>query len=98
MAGLNCGRPSPLALPLVQRSYGALVAVGDEAAEEAMRLLASEGIRAGESGAAGLAGLLAIADDPGARAAAGIDETARVLTVITEGVTDPVNYARVVGA
>jgi diaminopropionate ammonia-lyase len=49
MAGLNCGRPSPLALPVVQESYAVLVAVGDEAAEEAMRLLATEGVAAGES-------------------------------------------------
>jgi hypothetical protein len=30
--------------------------------------------------------------------AVGLEPDSRVLTIVTEGVTDPVNYARVVGA
>lgn len=96
MAGLNCGRPSPLAFPLVSTAYAGFVAVDDALDEEAMRWLAAEGMAVGESGAAALAGLLALAGDDGLRAAVGLDTAARVLLLVTEGVTDPANYARVV--
>jgi diaminopropionate ammonia-lyase len=63
MAGLNCGRVSPLAWPVVSRGIEAFCAVGDDRAREAVRLLARDGIGAGESGAAGLAGLLTFRDE-----------------------------------
>jgi diaminopropionate ammonia-lyase len=99
MAGLNCGRPSPVAWPYLQGGLDALLAVPDDRAREAMRLLAAEGVVSGESGAAGLAGLLALrADHEGAAAALGLDGIATVLLVNTEGATDPAAYAEVVGA
>src|SRR5262249_34975792 len=58
MAGLNCGRPSPVAWPLVSGGISLFVAIPDRRAEEAMRLLAHDGMVSGESGAAGLAGCL----------------------------------------
>ena len=58
MAGLNCGSPSIVAWPIVSRGIDAFIAIPDERAREAMRALASEGIVAGETGAAGLAGLI----------------------------------------
>ncbi len=97
MAGLNCGLPSLLAWPVVNHLAGAYVAVDDEPAHEAMRALAAVGVVAGESGAASLAGLLAVAAAPDERAALGLDETSVVLLVNTEGATDPVNYERQVG-
>ena len=97
MAGLNCGRPSPLAWPLVRDGLHAAIAVDDERAREAMRLLAAGGVVAGESGAAGLAGLVALADEhPQVARRLGLDSDAVVLLVNTEGATDPEAYARVV--
>ena len=66
MAGLNCGRPSLVAWPTVSRSIDLLVAVDDEPAREAMRLAAESGIVSGETGAAGLGGLLELLRTGGA--------------------------------
>jgi diaminopropionate ammonia-lyase len=63
MAGLNCGRVSPVAWPVVRRGIEAFCTVSDDRAREAVRLLARDGITAGESGAAGLAGLLAFREE-----------------------------------
>jgi diaminopropionate ammonia-lyase len=64
-----------------------------------MRLLAHSGVVAGETGAAGLAGLLDLLHGPErdrARATLGIDDTTRVLLFITEGATDPEAYRAIV--
>jgi diaminopropionate ammonia-lyase len=110
MAGLNCGTPSLVAWPLLRAATDAFLAVPDRCAERAMRLLAAgtDGdprVVAGESGAAGLAGLLALVEPPGpgpdpagARRALGLDGRTAVLLVNTEGATDPEGYRRVVGA
>ena len=99
MAGLNCGLPSALVWPVLAAGADAFVAVTDADAEEAMRALAAEGIVAGESGAAGVAGLLALASqDSAAASRLGISADATVLVVNTEGATDPHNYEAVVGA
>lgn len=90
MAGLNCGTGSPVAWPEVSAGIDVFVAVDDADAEQAMRLLASDGIVSGESGAAGLAGLLAFKDE------LELLPHDVVLVVSTEGATDPVGYARVV--
>ena len=50
----------------------------------------------GESGAAGLAGLMLAAGDAGARGALGLDAGSRVLLFSTEGATDPALYASLV--
>jgi diaminopropionate ammonia-lyase len=97
MAGLNCGWPSQLAWPVVQAGTDVFVAIDDPQVEVAMLAMAEEGIVSGESGAAGLAGLLALTADRDAAAAVGITEAGIVLVVNTEGATDPVNYQRVVG-
>jgi diaminopropionate ammonia-lyase len=100
MAGLNCGTPSPLAWPLMRSGIHAFVAIPDETAEEAMRLLADSGIVSGESGAAGLGGLLQLltGDDAEAnRRRLGVTATSSLLVLSTEGVTDPDAYRRIVG-
>ena len=97
MAGLNCGTPSSVAWPSISATVGVYLAVPDDRAREAMRLLADEGIVSGESGAAGLAGLLAAVERPETKAALGLDAGARVLLVNTEGATDPDAYAEIVG-
>ncbi len=58
MAGLNCGLVSITAWPIVSAGINAFIAIPDERAREAMRALARVGIVAGETGAAGLAGLI----------------------------------------
>jgi diaminopropionate ammonia-lyase len=97
MAGLNCGTPSSVAWPVIAATVSVYLAVADTRTEEAMRLLAAQGIVAGESGAAGLAGLLEAREDPAARAALRLDEEARVLLLNTEGATDPAAYEEIVG-
>jgi diaminopropionate ammonia-lyase len=97
MAGLNCGTPSSVAWPLIAATVDAYLAVPDDRAREAMRLLADAGIVAGESGAAGLAGLLEAVEHDDVRAALGLDGDARVLLLNTEGATDPDGYRRIVG-
>ena len=73
------------------------MAVPDEAAVDCMRLLAREGIVAGESGVASLAAFLLAAADPAARGALGLDAASRVLLFNTEGATDPETYRALVG-
>jgi diaminopropionate ammonia-lyase len=94
MAGLNCGLPSLLAWPIVEEFTDGYIAVTDDSTFAAMRLLAECGIVAGESGAAGLAGLLAVSD-PDQRRHTGLTSGATVLVINTEGATDPLNYRRV---
>lgn len=96
MDGLNCGTPSLIAWPLLRDGLDAVVAVGDDGAHAAMRDLARAGVVAGESGAAGLAGLRAA--DGAARAALGLGAASSVLLISTEGATDPDRYRAVVGA
>jgi diaminopropionate ammonia-lyase len=55
---------------------------------------------AGESGAAGLGGLLALCQERSltdTRSQLGLDPSARVLLINTEGATDPVSYQSIVG-
>ena len=101
MAGLNCGRPSIVAWPIVSRGIDAFIAIPDERAREAMRALAHAGIVAGETGAAGLAGLFELlvgAESAQHRDALGIDGNTRALIIVTEGATDPENYRRIVAS
>jgi len=93
MAGLNCGTPSQVAWPLVSEGMDAYLAIPDERAQEAMRLLAAAGVVSGETGAAGVGGVLELLASGHSRL-----EGAEVLVVSTEGATDPVAYERIVGA
>jgi diaminopropionate ammonia-lyase len=97
MSGLNCGRPSLVAWPTVSRGIDLLVAIDDEPALEAMRLAADSGVVSGETGAAGLGGLLEILRTGGAEArlTLGIGGETRVLLFNCEGATDPDAYRRV---
>ena len=100
MVGLNCGTPSPIAWPDLYRGIDLFVAIEDERAREAMRLLATEGIVSGESGASGLGGLLDVLTGPfseDARRSLGTDVGSTVLVISTEGATDPEAYRQIVG-
>jgi len=92
MAGLNCGTPSIVAWDDVLHGYDVFVTVTDDDARDAIRLLHDDGIEAGESGAAGLAGLLAHAEG------LGLSPQDDVIVFLTEGVTDPVAYRDIIGA
>ena len=96
MVGLNCGNASPIAWPVISIGLDWLTAIPDTRAEDAMRLLAAEGIEAGETGSAALAGALAVAAGR-ERDAVGFTAGATVLLLCTEGVTDPINYEKIVG-
>ena len=106
MAGLNCGEVSLSAWPVVRRGVELFLTVEDRYSEAAMRKLAhpnggDPAIVAGESGAAGLAGVLALMSAPELRLAKEFLELGpgrRVLVINTEGDTDPAGYRRVVGA
>jgi diaminopropionate ammonia-lyase len=97
MAGLACGEPSLLAWQELDRAAAAFMAIPDAAAVACMRLLAAQGVVAGESGVAGLAGGLLAAADPAARSMLGLDTGSRVLVFSTEGATDPELYTKRVG-
>lgn len=97
MAGLACGEPSTLAWRLLQPGADAFMTVTDDEAKGAMRRLAALHVVGGESGVAGLAGLLRAAKHPDMRAAFGLDASSRVLLYGTEGATDPLVYREIVG-
>lgn len=91
MAMLECGEPSPLAWPVLAAHASAFLAIPDKAARTATRLLAlpyagDPALEVGESGAAGLAGLLHALQ---AHATAlGLDGESRVLVIATECPSD----------
>ncbi|WP_245593393.1 diaminopropionate ammonia-lyase [Azospirillum halopraeferens] len=102
MTELACGAVSPLAWAILERAADDFLAIPDGAAITTMRRLAdgTDGDRpvvAGESGAAGLAGLLCALCDADTRAALGLWPDARVLVFGTEGASDPAVYERLVG-
>lgn len=97
MAGLACGETSPLAWLVLQPSVDHFMTIEDREAVEAMRLLAAGSeqdvpIVAGESGAAGLAGLVVLREDPQASEAVGLDYSSRILVINTEAATAPTVY------
>jgi len=101
MAGLNCGTPSPIAWPVLNAAFDAFCAITDDAAEWGMRRLAELGIESGECaggtiGAARL--LLAGPRSRELRSRLGIGSGATVVVPLTEGVTDPKHFARLVAA
>lgn len=99
MAGLDCPTPSLAAWPTLRAGLVGVVLVEDSEADEAARRLASVNVASGESGAAGFAGLVALATDPACavlRESADWSSVRSVLVVNTEGVTDPERYRRVV--
>jgi len=101
MAGLACGRPSPLAWELLRRQLSFCAALEDGWAVRAVRLLASgrtsgEPVVAGETGAAGLGALLCAAHDAKWRLQLGLNSSSRVLLFCTEGATDPDIYDSII--
>ncbi|MGA9868295.1 MAG: diaminopropionate ammonia-lyase [Acetobacteraceae bacterium] len=91
MAMLECGEPSPLAWPILAAYSSAFMAVPDAAARAAVRALArpesgDPSLEVGESGAAGLAGLLHAL--PRHADALGLTGASHVLVIATECPSD----------
>ncbi len=102
MAMLECYEPSLVAWRVLSRVADAFMTVDEEDAVAAMRRLArpvggDPAIVAGESGGVGFAALSKAASDPYLKAALGLDAASRILLFNTEGATDPVRYAELVG-
>lgn len=99
MAGLSCGEVSLLAWEVLKAGADDFMTVSDDWVAPLMRGLAqgARPIVAGESAVAGLAGLVAACKSPDAAAALGLDNSARVLVIGTEGATDPEIYESIVG-
>ncbi|MFZ5672507.1 MAG: diaminopropionate ammonia-lyase [Pseudomonadota bacterium] len=102
MAMLECFTPSLIAWRILEKTADAFMTVTEDDAKQAMRTLAfpkagDPPVVAGESGAAGLAGLLAIARDKETCAALSLNKDSRVLVINTETATDPASYEAIVG-
>jgi diaminopropionate ammonia-lyase len=102
MAMLECYEPSLIAWRILSRAADYFMTVNDEDAIAAMNCLARPigrdiAVVAGESGSAGLAGLIRAATSPEIRANIGLDQSSRILVIATEGATDPDRYRSLVG-
>ena len=102
MAMLECYEPSLVAFRILERVADGFMTVDEDIAVEVMRRLADPlpgdpAIVAGESGGAGLAGLLTVLKDKPLAAKLSIGPATRILVINTEGATDPALYERIVG-
>jgi diaminopropionate ammonia-lyase len=102
MAGLACGEASPLAWHFLQPAVEFFQTIADDEAVAAMRLLAAGAggdipLVSGESGAAGLAGVVNLAVSPELRQQVRLDADSHVLVISTEGATAPAVYQALVG-
>ena len=102
MAMLECYEPSAIAWRILERTTHAFITVDESDAIDAMRTLArprdgDPRIVAGESGGAGVAGLLRATQSEDAREALGLNESSVVLLFNTEGATDIDTYRALIG-
>ena len=104
MSGLNCGTPSHLAWKILKEGVDLFLAIPDDYAIKAMQNLYfpfrnDTQVFAGESGAAGLGGLTALAYEESlgeVKKQIGLNRQSRVLVFNTEGVTDPDNFEELI--
>ncbi|MCB0474016.1 MAG: diaminopropionate ammonia-lyase [Flavobacteriaceae bacterium] len=104
MAGLNCGTASKIAYNILREGVDLFISIPDWYAGAAMNAFYyakddDAQIISGESGAAGLGGLLAMQNEDDLREAKeyiALNNTSRVLVFNTEGNTDPVNFNRII--
>lgn len=102
MAMLECYEPSLVAWRVLSRLADGFMTVDEDDAVAVMNRLArpvgnDPAIVAGESGGAGLAGLIRAAADSAIRSALHLDDASRAFVINTEGATDPARYADLVG-
>jgi diaminopropionate ammonia-lyase len=96
MAGLNAGTVSQLAWPVLRDRYDAFCAIDDSWAEDGMRRLAAMDVRAGEVSGGTVGAAAAVCGDAESREALDIGEHSTLFLVLTEGLTDPDNWRRIV--
>jgi diaminopropionate ammonia-lyase len=104
MVGLSCGTPSKIAFDILKNGVDLFITIPDYYAGAAMiALYFSKGddpqIISGETGAAGLGGLIALQHEDSLREAKdfiGLNSSSRVLVFNTEGNTDPENFNRII--
>ncbi len=104
LAGLNCGLPSQLAWNILKQGADAFLSVPDRICIEAMKRFyypsgSDPQIISGESGAAGLGGLMELLssnDLQDAKKGIGLNRDSKVLLFNTEGVTDNDLFKRLV--
>lgn len=104
MAGLNCGIPSTTAWEILKNTADAALAIEDSFTATAIKKLYNPPgddprIISGESGAAGVAGFLALISDPRyeeLKKALDINQNSSILFYSTEGATDPDNFNNIV--
>jgi len=102
MSMLESYEPSHVALRILKRCADAFMTISDDLAVTAMRRFAAPSgedaaIVSGESGAAGLGGLLALTYNPAWRQQIGLGPSSDALIVNTETATDADRYAQLVG-
>jgi diaminopropionate ammonia-lyase len=98
MAGLNAGTLSQLAWPVLRDRLDAFCTIDDSWAEHGMRALSRLGVEAGEVSGGTIGAALAIAGSDEARSDLGIAEDSTLFLLLTEGLTDPESWARIVGS
>ncbi len=102
MAGLSCGEVSPLGWLILSTGASDFMTISDDMIAPTMKLLAKgieedQPFAAGESGVAGLAGVLVALGDETLKNAVGLDANSRILVFGTEGATDPEIYRQLTG-
>lgn len=106
MGGLRCGEVSPLAFAMAAPHVAGYVTIDDAWGACALRMMARPPdvsltrVEAGLSGAAALAGLMALssgADAAHACEALGLTGKSTAVVIASEGVTDPPLWARLMG-
>ncbi|WP_085906312.1 diaminopropionate ammonia-lyase [Kiloniella majae] len=103
MAGLSCGEPSPLAWNILREEASDFLSIPDMFIAPAMKLLAKPigndlAIEAGESAVAGLAAIIAIAQDAALRSDLQLDKASRILLIGSEGATDRALYDKIISS
>jgi|TARA_B110000444_G_scaffold67630_1_gene63627 diaminopropionate ammonia-lyase len=104
MAGLNCGIPSKIAWQIIKRGCDGVVKITDNEVKYAMNvfykpLLNDSRIISGESGAAGLAGLIKCLNNMKAEDLnkhVGLNKNSRILLFNTEGDTDKDSFLNII--
>lgn len=101
MAGLNCGTPAAIAFEILQMHADLFLAIDDEFVIDAMKNIYRDEnkIVSGESGAAGLAALIALQTDASllqAKKLLSMNSNSKVLLFNTEGDTDKINFQKII--
>lgn len=100
MAGLSCGEPSELAWSVLADCASDFITIPESTVAPTVRMLATGAagdmpFEAGESGVAGLAGLISMAMQPELRDRVGLSEASSIVLIGSEGVTDPGVFSRI---